>query len=180
MRGAIRFNGPPRQQQAEDYAENQLFLPRQALHAKETSIGCPFPQRQNPPEITDFHPHSWQPDAPANAPLPDYNIHQFLLNDDYFPDGFACNEWLHFLGLKRGSFEFLPRGAGCHANHVPQLPIHLDRDFHHVLDQNFGIEAGPGSVGQVRCPRAKLCGKGGAQPGPEFLGQMWGKRLQED
>jgi hypothetical protein len=33
VRGAIRFDSPPRQQQADNDTENQLFLLRQAVHA---------------------------------------------------------------------------------------------------------------------------------------------------
>ena len=85
-------------------------------------------------------------------------------------------EWLRLLGSSRRGFELRRSSSGGDTNDVAQLAVHLDGDFERVLDEQRGVEAWPGGVGQGTLSIAD----GRVELGPEFFGEMRREGLEQD
>ena len=78
------------------------------------------------------------------------DIHQFLRQDDDFPDRLALQERLHLFGGYGRGLQVRLGSAGGHFDDVAEFAVDLNGDFERVLDEQGRVELRPGGVGEAR------------------------------
>ncbi len=112
--------------------------------------------------------------------LVDDDIDEFSGHEDDFADGFSGQEGLGFFGGEGDFFDLGLRRLCWHADAVAQFAVHLDGEFEGILDEQGGIVFGPRLIGEGNGRQRDVEGRLVGEPEPDFFGQVWGERLQQD
>src|SRR4029077_11425279 len=112
----------------------------------------------------------------SSPQLIQYEIDQFIRNDDHFANGFIAGGLQHFHRSKREFLQlcFSQILSRCHL--VAHFPIDLNHNFHLLFREEFILPLWP----PLLADQALKPGKPGAQTPPDFLCKVRRKRTQKD